>query len=194
MRMFAPGLGIVVVVAALLGCVVLATCAAGAGRAKRATARLKEGDRAPDVGAPNQDGVSMRLSQFRGRTVVLYFYPKDQTSGCTQEAHGFTADYARIRELGAEIVGVSNDDAQSHKKFCENEALPFPLLADTDKTIANAFGVGSFLGLYQRITFLIDGDGVIRKVFDPVKPARHAAEVMAALTEISRESRNENAK
>lgn len=189
-----PGLGTVVAVVALLACVAIAACAARAGKAKRATARLKEGDRAPDVGAPNQDGVPTRLSQFRGHMVVLYFYPKDQTSGCTQEAHGFTADYARIRELGAEIVGVSNDDAKSHKRFCNNETLPFPLLADTDKTIANAFGVGSFLGLYQRITFLIDGDGVIKRVFDPVKPARHAAEVMAALTEVSRESRSESAK
>jgi peroxiredoxin Q/BCP len=152
---------------------------------------LKEGDRVPDVGALNQDGVSVRLSQFRGRMVVLYFYPKDQTSGCTQEAHGFTSEYDRIRQLGAEVVGVSNDNAQSHKKFCDNEALPFPLLADTDKSIATAFGVGSFMGLYKRITFLIDADGVIRKVFDPVKPLRHAAEVIAAIAEVSHQSPKE---
>jgi thioredoxin-dependent peroxiredoxin len=166
----------------------LAACAVNSAKAKRASVRLKEGDRVPDVGAPNQHGVAVRLSQFRGRMVVLYFYPRDQTSGCTQEAHGFTADYDRIRAIGADVIGVSNDDVKSHKSFCDNEALPFPLLADTDKVIANAFGIRSFLGLYQRITFLIDGDGVIRRVFDPVEPARHADEVMAAVAELSRSS------
>ena len=170
--------GVLVALAVLFAIVAGAT---GGDRTKRAAARLKEGDRIPDVGAPNQDGVPVRLSQFRGHAIALYFYPKDQTSGCTREAHGFSADYERIRALGAEVVGVSNDDARSHKKFCNNEALPFPLLADTDRTIANAFGVRSLFGFYQRITFLIDGNGVVRKVFDPVKPALHAAEVIAAL-------------
>jgi peroxiredoxin Q/BCP len=181
MRMLALGLGGLVVVAML----VLAACAASRAKPKHASSRLGEGDQVPDVGAPDQHGVPVRLSQFRGHMVVLYFYPRDQTSGCTQEAHGFSVDYDRIRAMGADVVGVSNDDVKSHKRFCDNEALPFPLLADTDKTIANAFGVRSWFGLYQRITFLIDGAGVIRRVFDPVKPARHAEEVMVALGELS---------
>lgn len=174
------GIAMVVVVG------VLVACAARGDKAKRAAGRLKEGDRVPDVGALDQDGVPVRLSQFRGRAVVLYFYPKDQTSGCTKEAHGFSVDYDRIRGMGAEVIGVSNDDVKSHRKFCDNEALPFPLLADTDKTIASAFGVRSIFGLYQRITFLIDGDGVVRKVFDPVRPVEHAADVIVALEELSR--------
>lgn len=185
MRVLAVCLGIAVVVPL----VVLAACAASGDKAKRAAVRLKEGDRAPDVGASNQDGVPVRLSQFRGRVVVLYFYPKDQTSGCTQEAHGFSTDYARIRGIGAEVIGVSNDEVKSHRAFCDNEKLPFPLLADTDKTIANAFGVRSIFGFYQRITFLIDGDGVIQKVFDPVNPTQHAAEVIAAIGSLSRPAR-----
>jgi peroxiredoxin Q/BCP len=181
MRVLAVGLGLVGVAALA----VLAACATAGSKTKRAAGRLKEGDRAPDVGALNQDGVAVRLSQFHGRMVVLYFYPKDRTSGCTVEAHGFSAEYEKIRASGAEVVGVSNDDAKSHRNFCDKESLPFPLLADTDKTIADAFGVGSIFGFYQRITFLIDGDGVIRKVFDPVKPGRHAAEVMAAIADLS---------
>jgi thioredoxin-dependent peroxiredoxin len=163
------------------GLVVLAACASTGARSARAARRLKEGDRVPDVAARNQDGVEVPLSRFRGHLLVLYFYPMDRTTGCTIEAHEFSAGYQKIREAGAEVVGVSNDSVGSHRKFCDSDELPFPLLADTDKTVAAAFGVGSWFGLYQRITFLIDGEGVIRKVFDPVKPAGHAAEVMAAV-------------
>jgi peroxiredoxin Q/BCP len=167
-------------IATTLAVVVLAA-RARTGKPRRSGGRLEEGEPAPDVGAPDQNGAAVRLSQFRGRTLVLYFYPKDQTSGCTIEAHGFSAAYERIRQSGAEVVGVSNDDARSHRRFCDSASIPFPLLADTDKSIAAAFGVRSIFGFYQRITFLIDAAGVIRKVFDPVSPARHAGEVLTAI-------------
>lgn len=177
MRTVALCVGIVAIVALAA----FAVWAAFGDWARRTSGRLDEGDRVPDVGAPNQDGVAVRLSAFRDRMIVLFFYPKDETSGCTQEVRAFREKHDQIRALGAEIVGVSNDDAGSHKAFCNKEALPFVLLADTDKSIARAFGVRSIFGLYHRITFLIDGEGVVRKVFDPVKPVRHADEVVAAI-------------
>jgi peroxiredoxin Q/BCP len=142
---------------------------------------LAAGDRVPDVQAKNQDGVTISLSQFRGHPVVVYFYPKDRTSGCTIEAHEFRTTYERFRAQGVEVVGVSNDDVASHKGFCTDEALPFPLLADTDERIAHAFGVPTRLGFYRRTTFVIDAQGVVRRVFDPVEPTGHAQQVLAAL-------------
>ena len=150
-----------------------AGCASGGG--------LQPGERIPDVEARNQDGAAVRLSQYRGHPLVVYFYPKDRTSGCTVEAQAFREEYARFRALGAEIVGVSNDDTASHKDFCGRERLPFTLLADPDKTVARAFHVGSILGFYHRVTFLVDEAGVVRRVFDPVHPAGHAREVLAAV-------------
>ena len=144
---------------ALTGAALLASCASAGAKAPRAGRRLKEGDRAPDVAAPNQDGVEVKLSSFRGRVLVLYFYPKDRTPGCTVEAHGFTVAHEQLLAAGAEVVGVSNDSAGTHRKFCDGDGLTFPLLADTDKTVAAAFGVSSWFGLYERITFLIDGGG-----------------------------------
>jgi len=141
---------------------------------------LAPGERVPDVGARNQDGALVRLSQYRGHPLVVYFYPKDRTSGCTVEAQAFREEYAQFRALGVEIVGVSNDDTSSHKDFCTRERLPFSLLADPDQTIARAFRVGSIFGFYHRVTFLIDDAGVVRRVFDPVHPAGHAHEVLAA--------------
>jgi peroxiredoxin Q/BCP len=102
----------------------LTSCAAGV-KTQHPSGRLKEGDRAPDVGAPDQDGAPVRLSQFRGRLLVLYFYPKDQTSGCTLEAHAFSADYDKFRQAGADVVGVSNDDSKSHKEFCDKDGIRF---------------------------------------------------------------------
>jgi len=142
---------------------------------------LAAGDRAPEVQAKNQDGALVSLAQYRGHPLVVYFYPKDRTSGCTIEAHEFRTAYAQLRAAGAEVVGVSNDDVASHKGFCNDEALPFPLLADTDERIAHAFGVPTRLGFYRRTTFVIDAQGVVRRVFDPVEPNGHAREVLAAL-------------
>jgi peroxiredoxin Q/BCP len=142
---------------------------------------LAAGDPVPEVEARNQDGAPVALSRYRGHPLVVYFYPKDRTSGCTIEAHAFRSDYPKFKELGVEILGVSNDDVASHQNFCEQEALPFPLLADPDQVVARAFGVKSTLGFYQRITFVIDADGVVRQVFDPVRPAGHAQEVLGAV-------------
>jgi peroxiredoxin Q/BCP len=142
---------------------------------------LAAGDRVPDVVAKNQDGAPVSLAQYRGHPLVVYFYPKDRTSGCTIEAHEFRTEYARFRAAGVEVVGVSNDDVASHKGFCTDEALPFPLLADPDERVAHAFGVPTRLGFYRRTTFVIDGAGVVRRVFDPVEPNGHAREVLSAL-------------
>jgi peroxiredoxin Q/BCP len=142
---------------------------------------LAAGDHVPDVTAVNQEGARVSLAQFRGHPLVVYFYPKDRTSGCTVEAHEFRTEYARFRAAGAEVVGVSNDGVASHKGFCTDEGLPFPLLADTDEHVAHAFGVPTRLGFYRRTTFVIDGAGVVRHVFDPVQPTGHAREVLSAL-------------
>ena len=142
---------------------------------------LVPGDRVPEIEARDQDGGRVALSRYRGHPLVVYFYPKDRTSGCTIEAQAFRADYPKFKELGAEILGASNDDVASHRDFCTREALPFPLLADPDQAIARAFGVKSTLGFYQRITFLVDGEGIVRQVFDPVHPQGHAREVLAAV-------------
>jgi len=142
---------------------------------------LAPGAPAPDVEARDQNGKVMRLSDLRGHPVVVYFYPKDRSSGCTLEAQAFRSGYGQFRARGAEIVGVSNDGVASHKDFCGREALPFTLLADPGEDIARAFGVSGLFGYYHRVTFLVDGAGVIRRVFDPVRPRTHAQEVLAAL-------------
>jgi peroxiredoxin Q/BCP len=142
---------------------------------------LSPGDRVPEVVARKQDGGRVALSSYRGHPLIVYFYPKDRTSGCTIEAHGFRVDYPKVKELGGEVLGVSNDDVASHQDFCAKEGLPFPLLADPDQEVARAFGVKATLGFYQRITFLVDGDGIVRQVFDPVRPAGHAQEVLVAV-------------
>jgi peroxiredoxin Q/BCP len=142
---------------------------------------LSPGDRVPEVAARKQDGTPVALSSYRGHPVVVYFYPKDRTSGCTIEAHDFRVGYPQFKELGVEVLGVSNDDVTSHQDFCTKEGLPFPLLADPDQEVARAFGVKATLGFYQRITFVLDGDGIVQKVFDPVHPAGHAQEVLAVV-------------
>jgi peroxiredoxin Q/BCP len=142
---------------------------------------LSPGDRVPEVAARKQDGGQVALSSYRGHPLVVYFYPKDRTSGCTIEAHDFRVDYPKFKELGVEVLGVSNDDVASHQDFCTKEELPFPLLADPDQQLARAFGVKATLGFYQRITFVLDGDGIVRQVFDPVHPAGHAQEVLVAV-------------
>lgn len=150
--------------------------------------RLKEGDPAPPFTALTQDGQRVSLADFKGKTVVLYFYPRDHTPGCTREACAFRDAFAQLRKRGAVVLGVSVDDVESHRRFAEKHALPFPLLADPDKTIVRAYGVWgakTFLGRKfqgtHRVTFLISPDGHIRKIWSRVKPDTHAAEVLAAL-------------
>ena len=149
------------------------------------------GSHAPDFTASDQDGQTVRLANLRGKPVVLYFYPRASTPGCTIEARKFRDAYARIQELGAVVLGVSPDTIKAQKKFQINEGLPFPLLADADRTLALAYGVIREKSMYgrlfkgvSRMTFIIDGEGVVRRVFEQVKPKEHAAEVIAALEEL----------
>lgn len=150
--------------------------------------KLKVGDRAPEFSAPTNGGGQVSLSDFKGKPVILYFYPKDNTPGCTKEACSFRDQFAQFRKKGAVVLGVSVDSVKSHDKFVEKFTLPFPLLADADKQIVQAYGVWgeksfmgrTYLGIH-RVTFLIGGDGRIQKIWSQVKPEEHAAEVLAAL-------------
>ncbi|HEV2329702.1 MAG TPA: thioredoxin-dependent thiol peroxidase [Verrucomicrobiae bacterium] len=152
------------------------------------TVELKEGDKAPNFSAMATGGLELSLSDFKGKNVVLYFYPKDDTPGCTKEACGFRDHFAEFRKLGAQVLGVSKDPAKSHKKFTDKFKLPFPLLSDEAHKIAEAYGVWgekkfmgrAYLGMH-RVTFLIGGDGRIKKIWRAVKPDEHAAEVLVAL-------------
>jgi peroxiredoxin Q/BCP len=162
----------------------LAAVGVACGRLMGRRQHLVPGDAVPDLEVRNQEGASLRLSHYRGHPLVVYFYPKDRTPGCTVEAQAFRADYPKFKALGVEILGVSNDDVASHQDFCTKQALPFPLLADPDQAIARAFGVKALLGFYQRITFVLDRDGVVRRVFDPVRPLGHAREVLGAVREL----------
>jgi peroxiredoxin Q/BCP len=150
--------------------------------------KLQVGDRAPAFTAQTDAGRNVALADFAGRPVILYFYPRDDTPGCTKEACAFRDAYADFTAKGAVVLGISADSVKAHAKFVRKFKLPFPLLADEDKRIVEAYGVWgekSFLGRrYQgihRVTFLIGGDGRIQKIWPKVKPAEHAAEVLAAL-------------
>jgi thioredoxin-dependent peroxiredoxin len=149
----------------------------------------------PDAGSPapqftlkSQDGTPVNLQDFRGKWVVLYFYPKDFTSGCTLEAHNFQRDLAEYEKRNAVIVGVSVDDANSHKQFCVKEGLSFKLLADTDHNVSKEYGTLTEMGFphASRNTFLISPDGKVAHVFNDVKPAEHSAQVLAVLTELEK--------
>ncbi len=147
----------------------------------------KVGDVARDFTLPAQDGSVVQLSSLRGRWVVLYFYPKDMTPGCTVEAHNFAKDQAEYAARNAVVLGVSVDGIDSHKKFCAEEGINFRLLADTEKRVAAAYGsLNNFLILKvaARHTFLIDPQGRIARVFADVKPATHSREVLAALDQL----------
>ncbi len=149
---------------------------------------LNIGDQAVDFSIKNQEGKLISLKDFRGKKVVLYFYPKDDTPGCTTEACGLRDVYDEILSLGAVVLGVSKDDEKSHVKFKDKYNLPFHLLADTDLEVIKAYGAWgekkmygkSFLGV-QRITYLIDENGVIKKAWPKVSPDKHADEVLDAL-------------
>lgn len=149
---------------------------------------LKVGDRAPDFSAQNQKGETVRLADFKGKTVVLYFYPKDLTPGCTVEACAFRDDAAALLKKKAVVIGVSKDGVASHRKFADKHDLPFTLLADEDLAIIKAYGAWGERSLYGRkfmgtlrITYVIGPDKKIRAVFPKVKPAEHAREVLAAV-------------
>jgi peroxiredoxin Q/BCP len=144
--------------------------------------KLAEGDPAPDVEMIMQDGRKVRLDSLKGQLVAIYFYPTDQTSGCTVEAQNFRDRNAELKKAGVTVIGVSAQDGASHKAFIEKEKLPFDLAVDEDKALAKAFGVPVMIGLgyHSRQTFLIGKDGKIKKIWRDVTPKDHADEVLAA--------------
>ena len=150
--------------------------------------KLRVGDPAPAFSAATNGGGRVSLADYLGRNVILYFYPKDDTPGCTKEACAFRDSFAQFEQKGAVILGVSPDPVKSHDQFVAKLELPFNLLADADKAIATAYGVWgekSFMGRKylgnHRVTFLIGPDGKIKQIWPEVKPTEHAAEVLAAL-------------
>jgi thioredoxin-dependent peroxiredoxin len=145
------------------------------------------GSAAPDFALTTNEGNQAALKDFRGKWVVLYFYPKDFTSGCTLEAHNFQTDLPKYQALNTVILGVSVDTAESHKSFCAKEGLAFKLLSDTDTKVSDAYGsLMDYNGmkLSARNTFIIDPQGKIAKVFMKVGPGGHSAEVLAALASL----------
>ena len=153
--------------------------------------KLKEGDKAPTFETATSGGGSASLSDFAGKPVVLYFYPKDDTPGCTKQACGIRDSWKDFQDIGAVVLGVSIDSVKKHDKFIQKYDLPFTLLSDEDKSIVEAYGVWGlkkfmgreYMGTF-RVTFLIDGKGVIRKIWPKVKPDQHAADVLEAIAEL----------
>jgi thioredoxin-dependent peroxiredoxin len=144
---------------------------------------LQEGMMAPDFTAPITSGKIIHLKDYRGKKTVLYFYPKDDTPGCTVESCGLRDQYQKIRDLGAEVLGVSVDGVESHKHFTEKFHLPFQLVADSDHMITKTYGVlNDKSNKARRVTFLIDEEGRIFKIFQTVKPDQHPQEVLDALS------------
>jgi len=146
---------------------------------------LKEGDKAPDFKVINELGEEMTLADFLGKKLVLYFYPKDSTPGCTAESCNLRDNYADLKTKGFEVLGVSADGEASHQKFIKKHELPFHLLADTEKEVLNAYGVWGpkqFMGRtfdgIHRTTFVIDGNGMIERVFTKVKTKEHTEQIL----------------
>ncbi|WP_437685371.1 peroxiredoxin [Sorangium sp. So ce176] len=166
-----------VVVAVVFAFVSLLGCGA-AERPDGGQGLLPIGAPAPDVFAADQHGAIQRLSDQRGRAVVVYFYPKDGTPGCTEEACAFRDAWDRFKQANVQVLGVSSDTRESHEAFATEHRLPFPILVDTDHTWATAFGVPMRLGTVARVTFLIDPDGKIAKVYPDVDPGVHAEDVL----------------
>jgi peroxiredoxin Q/BCP len=153
------------------------------------SATPSEGSNAPEFTLPSQEGSSVSLKDYRGKWVVLYFYPKDQTPGCSREAHNFQVDQPKYAERNAVVLGVSLDSVDSHKKFCAKEGLNFKLLADTDHKVTDSYGSLTNLGLVKfaaRHSFLIDPSGKVAKAYTSVDPVKHSAEVLAELDLLQR--------
>lgn len=140
---------------------------------------LPVGTNAPDRTLADQTGASRSLASFRGKPLLVFFYPKDSSPGCTREACAFRDAWDRYSEVGIQIVGVSTQSPESHREFIAEHDLPFPLLSDEDGELTEAFGVNTHLGLASRVSFLIDAEGVVRAVFRDVDPGVHANDVLA---------------
>ena len=148
------------------------------------------GSNAPDFSLPSQEGSPVSLKDYRGKWVVLYFYPKDLTTGCTREAHNFEVDQPKYAAHNAVVLGVSVDSVDSHKKFCAKEGLNFKLLADTEHKVTDSYGSLTNLVLVKiaaRHTFLIDPSGIIVKTYTSVDPLKHSAEVLAELDALQKQ-------
>lgn len=148
---------------------------------------MNVGDKAPEILGINEKGEEIRLSNYKGKKLVLYFYPKDSTSGCTAQACNLRDNYDTLRQAGYEVVGVSVDSEKSHQKFIEKNSLPFPLIADTDKKLVEQFGVWGEKSMYGRkymgtfrTTFIINEEGVVERIIGPkeVKTKDHAAQIL----------------
>jgi peroxiredoxin Q/BCP len=155
-----------------------------------ASAAPGAGSAAPDFTLPSQESASVSLKDYRGSWVVLYFYPKDQTPGCTREAHNFQVDQAKYAARHAVVLGVSVDSVESHKKFCAKEGLNFKLLADRDGKVSGAYGSLTNLVVVKfakRNTFLIAPSGKVARAYTSVDPVRHSEEVLAALDQMQKQ-------
>ena len=154
------------------------------------SAAPSQGSSAPEFTLPSQDGSSVSLKDYSGKWVVLYFYPKDQTPGCSREAHNFQVDQPKYAERNAVVLGVSLDSVDSHKKFCTKEGLNFKVLADTEHRVTDSYGSLTNFGVVKfaaRHTFLIDPTGKVAKAYTSVDPARHSEEVLAALDQLQKQ-------
>lgn len=150
-------------------------------------AKVNVGDKAPDFELQSQTGENVRLSSFLGKkVVVLYFYPEDESPGCTREACSFRDSYELFKDLGAEVIGVNSGSIESHKEFASKHNLPFSLLSDKDDEVRKLYGVPSTLGLIPgRVTYLIDRDGVVRHIFSSqFQPEKHVEEALKVLREL----------
>lgn len=147
---------------------------------------LPVGTDAPDFESEAHDGTRVQLKDLRGTPVVLYFYPKDETPGCTAEAEAFRDDSNELQQLGARVVGVSLDTIESHRDFAKKHGLDFPLIADAGGVIAGKYGVSTRSGFAERVTFIIGPDGKIARVFPEVRVSGHSDEVLLALREVSK--------
>ena len=158
--------------------------------------KVNVGDTAPDFTLTSQKGENVTLSQFRGKkNVVLYFYPKDETPGCTREACTFRDSFELFTDLGAEVIGVSADTVESHKAFTEHHGLPFTLLSDVDNAVRKLYGASSTLGIIPgRVTFIIDKEGVVRHVFSSqLQPEKHIEEAREVLKKFDDEEKSRKA-
>lgn len=146
---------------------------------------LQTGDKAPEFSIPDQDGNKVKLSSFRGKKVILYFYPKDMTPGCTAQACNLRDNYKSLLKKGYVVLGISTDDERSHRKFADKEKLPFPLLADTDKVVHEKYGTWGEKSMYGRkfmgtlrTTFVIDENGKIEEIISKVNTKDHTAQIL----------------